>query len=49
MTGDFDGHNVNRAMDLQCLDHVHFSVPDLARAKHILGPFLRGQFVECAG
>lgn len=29
-------------MDLQCLDHVHFTVPDLARAKRIYGPFLEG-------
>ncbi len=29
-------------MDLQCLDHVHFSVPDLQQAKRILGPFLGG-------
>jgi catechol 2,3-dioxygenase-like lactoylglutathione lyase family enzyme len=36
-------------MDLQCLDHVHFSVSDLARAKRILGPFLRGQFVDDYG
>lgn len=36
-------------MDLQCLDHVHFSVPDLARAKSTLGPFLRGEFVEDYG
>jgi catechol 2,3-dioxygenase-like lactoylglutathione lyase family enzyme len=30
------------AMDLQCLDHVHFSVPDLQQAKRIYGPFLDG-------
>ena len=29
-------------MDLECLDHVHFSVPDLQRAKRIFGPFLNG-------
>ncbi len=29
-------------MDLQCLDHVHFSVPDLQRAKRIFEPFLNG-------
>lgn len=29
-------------MDLQCLDHVHFSVPDLQRAKRIYGPLLAG-------
>lgn len=31
-------------MDLQCLDHVHFSVPDLQRAKRVYGPFLSGPF-----
>jgi catechol 2,3-dioxygenase-like lactoylglutathione lyase family enzyme len=36
-------------MDLQCLDHIHFVVPDLARAKEIYGPFLRGEFVEDYG
>ncbi len=36
-------------MDLQCLDHIHFVVPDLARAKQIYGPFLRGEFVEDYG
>jgi len=36
-------------MDLECLDHVHFSVPDLQRAKRILGPFLRGRFVDDYG
>lgn len=36
-------------MDLQCLDHVHFSVPDLARAKRIYGPFLNGRFVDDYG
>jgi len=36
-------------MDLQCLDHVHFSVPDLKQAKRILGPFLRGRFVDDYG
>lgn len=29
-------------MDLQCLDHVHFSVPDLQQAKRVYGPFLSG-------
>lgn len=29
-------------MDLQCLDHVHFSVPDLQQAKRIFGPLLNG-------
>lgn len=29
-------------MDLQCLDHVHFSVPDLQQAKRIYGPLLAG-------
>ncbi|MEZ4217559.1 MAG: hypothetical protein R3E88_13835 [Myxococcota bacterium] len=29
-------------MELQCLDHVHFTVPDLARAKRIYGPLLDG-------
>lgn len=29
-------------MDLQCLDHVHFSVPDLQQGKRIFGPFLGG-------
>jgi hypothetical protein len=32
------------AVELICLDHVHFSVPDLARAKEIYGPFLNGRF-----
>lgn len=41
-------------MDLQCLDHVHFSVPDLQRAKRLLGPFLdgpagKGHFVDDYG
>jgi len=36
-------------MDLQCLDHVHFSVPDLARAKRIFGPFLNGRFTDDYG
>ena len=36
-------------MHLQCLDHVHFSVPDLARAKRIYGPFLNGRFVDDYG
>ncbi len=29
-------------IDLQCLDHVHFSVPDLQQAKRIYGPLLAG-------
>jgi catechol 2,3-dioxygenase-like lactoylglutathione lyase family enzyme len=29
-------------MDLDCLDHVHFAVPDLPQAKRIYGPFLNG-------
>jgi catechol 2,3-dioxygenase-like lactoylglutathione lyase family enzyme len=33
-------------MDLQCLDHVHFSVPDLQRAKRIFGPLLNGRLPE---
>ncbi len=36
-------------MQLQCLDHVHFVVPDLQRAKEIYGPFLRGEFVPDYG
>lgn len=36
-------------MDLECLDHVHFAVPDLAAAKRIYGPFLRGHFVDDYG
>lgn len=36
-------------MDLQCLDHVHFSVPELQRAKRIYGPFLNGRFVDDYG
>lgn len=31
-------------MELQCLDHVHLSVPDLQRAKRLYGPFLSGDF-----
>lgn len=36
-------------MNLECLDHVHFAVPDLATAKGLYGPFLRGHFVEDYG
>ena len=36
-------------MQLQALDHVHFVVPDLQRAKEIYGPFLRGEFVPDYG
>jgi catechol 2,3-dioxygenase-like lactoylglutathione lyase family enzyme len=36
-------------MELDCLDHIHFVVPDLARAKQLYGPFLRGDFVEDYG
>lgn len=36
-------------MELQCLDHVHFSVPDLKRAKRIYGPFLNGAFPSGPG
>lgn len=36
-------------MQLECLDHVHFAVPDLQRAKSIYGPFLRGEFVPDYG
>ncbi len=36
-------------MQLNGLDHIHFSVPDLARAKQIYGPFLRGEFVPDYG
>lgn len=36
-------------MDLECLDHVHFSVPDLQQAKQIFGPFLNGRFVDDYG
>ena len=32
-------------MQLECLDHVHFAVPDLQRAKAIYEPFLGGEFV----
>ena len=36
-------------MQLECLDHVHFAVPDLQRAKAIYGPFLGGAFVPDYG
>lgn len=36
-------------MDLDCLDHVHFAVPDLQQAKRIYGPFLNGRFVDDYG
>jgi len=36
-------------MQLECLDHVHFAVPDLQRAKAIYGPFLGGEFVPDYG
>lgn len=36
-------------MDLECLDHVHFVVPDLASAKRIHGAGLRGEFVDDYG
>lgn len=36
-------------MQLQCLDHVHFAVPDLERAKSIYGPFFGGEFVPDYG
>ena len=34
-------------MDLQCLDHIHFVVPDLARAKAICGKC--GLATQCLG
>lgn len=36
-------------MDLQSLDHVHFSVPDLERAERLFGPFLHGHFTPRYG
>ncbi|MBK7950430.1 MAG: hypothetical protein IPK00_17170 [Deltaproteobacteria bacterium] len=36
-------------MDLQCLDHVHFSIPDLKRAKRVYGPFLSGSVASDPG
>jgi len=36
-------------MDLLSLDHVHFAVPDLARAQELFGPFLRGVFTPVYG
>lgn len=33
-------------MELQCLDHVHFSVPELGKAKRIYGPFLNGSLAS---
>lgn len=36
-------------MDLACLDHIHFVVPDLTRAKRIHGAFLNGTFVPDYG
>ena len=36
-------------MQLDCLDHVHFVVPDLQRAKTLYGPFFRGDFVPDYG
>ena len=36
-------------MDLECLDHVHFSVPDLAKAKRFYGPLFGGVFVDDYG
>ena len=36
-------------MQLECLDHVHFVVPDLQRAKARYGPFFRGEFVPDYG
>ena len=36
-------------MKLECLDHVHFAVPDLATAKRVYGPFFRGHFVDDYG
>src|SRR5262249_47155171 len=36
-------------MDLLSLDHVHFSVPDLARAGELFLPFLGGRFTPVYG
>ena len=36
-------------IDLLSLDHVHFSVPDLARAQALFGPFLGGSFTPVYG
>ena len=36
-------------MQLHSLDHVHFSVPDLARAEAVYGPFLGGEFTPVYG
>lgn len=36
-------------MDLQCLDHLHFSVPELARAQALYGPFFGGRFTPTYG
>ncbi len=36
-------------MQLLSLDHIHFSVPDLARARELFGPFLGGSFAPVYG
>jgi catechol 2,3-dioxygenase-like lactoylglutathione lyase family enzyme len=36
-------------MDLLSLDHVHFAVPDLARARELFSPFLGGEFTPVYG
>ena len=36
-------------MDLESLDHVHFSVPDLERAQQVFGPWLPGAFTPVYG
>ncbi len=36
-------------MDLLSLDHVHFAVPDLARAQALFGPLLGGSFTPVYG
>ena len=36
-------------MDLDSLDHVHFSVPDLDRAQRVFGPWLPGAFTPVYG
>jgi len=36
-------------MDLLSLDHVHFAVPDLARAEALFAPFLGGSFTPVYG
>ena len=36
-------------IDLLSLDHVHFAVPDLARAQALFAPFLGGSFTPVYG